>query len=72
MDTKVKYLKGWLNHDNMDNPDYFPHWKNVAKEAKDENCDLVIFKIPRKGNSLVADGETIEDIEKLLQNKLGK
>jgi hypothetical protein len=71
MDLLVKYLKGWINHDNMNNSGYWKHWEKVALEAKNENCDLVIFKIP-KVNEFKSDSETVNDIEKLLQDKLGK
>ena len=66
----IKYWKGWHNPENMDNHGYLEEWKEAAEQATKNKSQLVIFEIPfnRLGNT---SHDTIEEIEKLLQEKYG-
>ena len=58
-----KFFKGWITKSITSN-ECNDTWYDEAKKAEKEKCELIVFKIPADKNNLV------EDIEKLLQEKL--
>lgn len=58
-----KHFKGWITKSITSN-ECNDTWYDEAKKSEEEKCELVVFKIPSDKNHL------IEDIEKLLQEKL--
>jgi hypothetical protein len=58
-----KFFKGWITKQ-ITSGECNETWYNEAFKAKEEKCELIVFKIPADKNHL------IEDIEKLLQEKL--
>ena len=71
MSLKVKYWKGWLRSFNMNEKGYLNQWFNSALEAEKEDCELVVFKIPKNKTGTMSDPETIEHVEEFLQRKFG-
>lgn len=72
MELRTKYLAGWHTSENMKQQglDYHNLWTNSASKAEEDGMQLVVFAIPvSKTNAQVADPETVEEIEKLLQDK---
>lgn len=68
---KVKYWAGWLNSTNMNaNPvAWMDIWSKKAKEAEDNDAELVVFRLPKNRQ---VDSEAIQEIEAYLQDKYGK
>ena len=62
---KVHFLKGWITPQTMQETGWLESWKESAAAAEKENCDLVVFKIPKGGN-LFSD---VGAVEKFLQEK---
>lgn len=63
---KVKHFKGWMNYDVMEiGTGWFTNWHRVAKQAKDNNETLIIFKVPTH-----AEKELIALIEEFLQKNV--
>lgn len=69
-ELKAIYLRGWLSPDTMINPGWLPVWVQSAQVCKEEGFGLVVFKVPLNKIGL-ADTETVEAIEKLLQERHG-
>lgn len=59
----IKYWKGWIDPENMNEPNWLHVWKQEAQKANDEGMELVVFKLPKKS-------PLISEIEKLLQERL--
>lgn len=64
----TKFLAGWLDAENMEYPMWLENWKKKAIEAKENNYDLYVFKIPKTKRGLGNVNPVIE-IEKLLQER---
>jgi len=62
----TKFFKGWIHSDSMNTEEWFDVWYNVAKQAEEEKCELVIFKLPKNKNGVMSK-DLITQIEKLLQ-----
>lgn len=69
--VKVKYLSGWLSSEKIKNIFILSHWIETAKKAEELNCQLTVFKIPVSPITGFADSETVELIEKLIQERHG-
>lgn len=68
----VIFFKGWIKSSAVLNiTDWFAQWIKVARQAENENHELVVFKIP-KDKLGKADAGSINEIEKLLQDKFLK
>lgn len=64
----VKYWAGSLSVENMEtNPEWLNKWIELAEIEKQNNMELVVFRLPKQPNGH-AD---IEDIERFLQEKYG-
>jgi hypothetical protein len=59
---KVKFLKGWLKVETMENICGWAVWLKEVIQAEKEDCELVIFKIPKNKDAIAA-------IEKMLQDR---
>ena len=66
----VKHLVGWISDTAMCHPDWLDEWMKTAVIAAKEDCELVVFKIPKLENGL-SDGEIIARIEKVIKGERG-
>lgn len=64
---KCYYLRGWIHPESMDDPQWLPTWQATAKTMLDNGKQLVVFELPNNPDG----GRTIEEIERLLQQKFG-
>lgn len=69
---KTKYLAGWLKANNMAAPEWLPHWIKMSEDAAEKNMELVVFRIPLDKTGIMADENTLNEIESFLQSKFGK
>lgn len=58
-----RFFKGWITK-SITSGECNDTWYNEAVKAKEEKCELIVFKIPSDKNHLITE------IEKLLQEKL--
>jgi hypothetical protein len=66
----VKFWKGSLKPKQMATQEgWLAEWLKAALEAEQQNCQLVVFMIPKDRMKITADHETVEEIEELLQKK---
>jgi len=62
----VKFFKGWIFSGSMNTEEWFDVLYNSAKQAEEEKCELVIFKLPKNKNGVMSK-DLITQIEKILQ-----
>ena len=68
MGLLTKYLTGWLTEANVLDTDV---WEREIAKARNEECELVIFKIPNSSDPVKGKNAAISAIEKLLQEQFG-
>lgn len=61
-----KYFMGYINSKKMNTDEWFDVWYNTAKKVEEEDCELIIFKLPKNKDG-VTSKELISQIEKILQ-----
>ncbi len=57
---------GYINSKKMNTDEWFDVWYNTAKKVEEEDCELIIFKLPKNKDG-VTSKELISQIEKILQ-----
>lgn len=64
----IKYWQGWINSDTLENKDFIPYWLRAVNQPENMQHEFVVFKIPKNKHGRF-DSETIQEIEKFLQEK---
>jgi len=61
-----KYFKSFIHSKSMNTEEWFDILYNTAKKVEEEDCELIILKLPKNKNG-VTSKDLIAQIEKLLQ-----
>lgn len=61
----TKFFKGWITSGMMNKEEWYDTLYDHNREAQEENCEIIMFKVPKRNSN-----DMITEIEKLLQEKL--
>lgn len=74
MNVIRKYFEGYMNPETMKDPGWLDVWITAAQSAVDENCRLVVFKVPKSPSNKIdyPDSHFIHEIEFTIDKEMKK